>query len=862
MEPLDAATPLALACTGRRRPPRACCASSCSTRRAGAAVGQPADARAHGLQVLDERPYRIAPAGRTAGLDARLRHAGAGRRDGVDVDALHAALRGRVRADRRAARSRTTTSTGWSPRRSCRRREVVVLRAYAKYLRQVGFPLSQAYIEATLAAHPGIARLLVELVQRALRSGARPEGAGARRAGGARHRGGARRASRTSSRTACCAQYLALIEATMRTNFWRRDDAGRAARVPVVQVRPGQGAGPARAEADVRDLRLLAALRGRAPARRPGRARRAALVGPARGLPHRDPGPGEGADGEERGHRPGRLQGRLRAQARAVAGRPRGATWPRASPATRTTCAACSTSPTTASATAIVPPPEVQRHDADDPYLVVAADKGTATFSDFANAVSAEYGFWLGDAFASGGSVGYDHKEMGITARGAWEAVKRHFRELGVDIQTTDFTVVGIGDMSGDVFGNGMLLSRHIRLVAAFDHRHIFLDPDPDPAASFAERERLFRLPRSSWADYDAALISAGRRRLPAQRQVDPRSRRRCKAALGIDADALTPTELINAILKAPVDLLYNGGIGTYVKATRRDARRRRRPRQRRAARQRPRAALQGRRRGRQPRLHAARAHRVRAAPAAGSTPTPSTTRPASTAPTTRSTSRSCSGSPIADGELTEQAARRAARRDDRRRRRAGAARQLLPDAGARRSPARIAPQLLDAQQRFIRFLEKAGRLNRALEFLPDDDEIAARRRAGTGSPPRARGAARLRQDLAVRRAAGVDPARRPLGRARRSTATSRAALAERYAAEMARHPLKREIIATHVTNSMVNRVGSTFVHRLMETTGAAPHEVVRAFLLTREIFGFVPLWQRDRGARQPRRRRGAGASC
>ena len=166
--------------------------------------------------------------------------------------------------------------------------------------------------------------------------------------------------------------------------------------------------------------------------------------------------------------------------------------------------------------------PHVVRHDADDPYLVVAADKGTATFSDYANAISAEYGFWLGDAFASGGSAGYDHKEMGITARGAWESVKRHFRELGVNIQTTDFTCVGIGDMSGDVFGNGMLLSRHIRLLAAFDHRHIFIDPAPDVAASFAERERLFALPRSSWADYNQKLISPGWRHLGTLGKIGP----------------------------------------------------------------------------------------------------------------------------------------------------------------------------------------------------------------------------------------------------------------------------------------------------------------------------------------------------
>ena len=168
-----------------------------------------------------------------------------------------------------------------------------------------------------------------------------------------------------------------------------------------------------------------------------------------------------------------------------------------------------------------MPPPQVVRHDGDDPYLVVAADKGTATFSDYANAISAEYGLWLGDAFASGGSAGYDHKKMGITARGAWESVKRHFREMGVDTQTTDFTVVGIGDMSGDVFGNGMLLSRHIRLVAAFDHRHIFIDPTPTPRRAFAERERMFALPRSSWADYDAKLISRRRRHLGALGEVD-----------------------------------------------------------------------------------------------------------------------------------------------------------------------------------------------------------------------------------------------------------------------------------------------------------------------------------------------------
>ncbi|MEM8546755.1 MAG: NAD-glutamate dehydrogenase, partial [Pseudomonadota bacterium] len=216
---------------------------------------------------------------------------------------------------------------------------------------------------------------------------------------------------------------------------------------------------------------------------------------------------------------------------------------------------------------AIVPPSEVVRLDEDDPYLVVAADKGTATFSDTANAIATEQGFWLGDAFASGGSAGYDHKKMAITARGAWEAVKRHFREIGIDTQTDKFTVAGVGDMSGDVFGNGMLLSRTIRLQAAFNHLHIFLDPDPDPETSYQERERLFALPRSTWADYDPAVISAGGgvfSRADKSIPLSPAIQR----LLGVKADALSPPELIQAILKMEVDLLWNGGIGTYVKAT------------------------------------------------------------------------------------------------------------------------------------------------------------------------------------------------------------------------------------------------------------------------------------------------------
>src|SRR3712207_96805 len=217
----------------------------------------------------------------------------------------------------------------------------------------------------------------------------------------------------------------------------------------------------------------------------------------------------------------------------------------------------------------VVHPQGAVIRDQEDPYFVVAADKGTAAFSDVANAIALERGFWLGDAFASGGSNGYDHKAMGITARGAWESVKRHFRELGVDPQTTDITVVGVGDMSGDAFGNGMLLSEHIRLVAAFDHRHVFLDPDPDPAVSFRERARLFAVPRSSWTDYDPGLLSPGGGVHPRTAKSVPVTPQ-VAARLGLPAGttALSPDDLVRVILTAPVDLFWNGGIGTYVKAS------------------------------------------------------------------------------------------------------------------------------------------------------------------------------------------------------------------------------------------------------------------------------------------------------
>ena len=405
--------------------------------------------------------------------------------------------------------------------------------------------------------------------------------------------------------------------------------------------------------AALRDLRLPPAGRGHPPARRARRARRHPLVGPARGLPHRGARADEGPDGQERRDRARRARRAasccarrrriamlLRAEVRAAVlhadprdARPDRQHRRRRGRATRRTCA---------------------HSTSDDPYLVVAADKGTAALSDTANAIALEYGFWLGDAFASGGSKGYDHKALGITARGAWESVKRHFRELGRDVDSRPFTVAGIGDMSGDVFGNGMLLSRQIQLVAAFDHRHVFLDPIPDPAASFAERDAAVRAGRGHVVDGLRPRRDLGRRRrLGAHREVGAALARRRARRSASRPRRSTRTSSCRAILRAPVDLLWNGGIGTFVKASDETHAERRRPRQRRDPRRRPRAARPRRRRGRQPRFHPARPHRVRVAAAAASTPTRSTTPPASTAPTTRSTSRSCSARRSSAATLT-----------------------------------------------------------------------------------------------------------------------------------------------------------------------------------------------------------------
>jgi glutamate dehydrogenase len=494
----------------------------------------------------------------------------------------------------------------------------------------------------------------------------------------------------------------------------------------------------------------------------------------------------------------------------------------------------------------VVPPRDVVRHDPDDPYLVVAADKGTAAFSDYANAVSAEYGHWLADAFASGGSAGYDHKKMGITAKGAWESVKRHFNEMGLDTQSQDFTVAGVGDMSGDVFGNGMLLSRHIRLLAAFDHRHIFLDPDPDPEKSFRERERMFALPRSSWEDYDKSLLSKGGGIYPRSAKsiaVSPPARK----ALGIAEESLTPAELMKAILKAPVDLLYNGGIGTYVKAahqTHADVGDRANDSVRVNG-----AELRCKVVGEGGNLGFTQLGRVEFALSGG--PDGKGGRICTDA-IDNSGGVDCSdhevnikillGLVTADGELTEKQRNKllAEMTDE-------VGRLVLADNYFQTQSLSVSgmrgDKLLDAQASFIRALEKAGRLNRAVEFLPSDDEIAERRaqRIGLTTPERAVLLAYskmvLFDDLVKGKLIDDEYVGRALG------AYFPEQIRARYAAVLPRHPLKREIIATVVANTMINRTGPVFVHRMQEETGATPDEVTRAFILVRDAYGFEALW-------------------
>jgi len=489
----------------------------------------------------------------------------------------------------------------------------------------------------------------------------------------------------------------------------------------------------------------------------------------------------------------------------------------------------------------VVHPEGVRVLDDDDTYLVVAADKGTATLSDTANRVAERYGFWLGDGFASGGSNGYDHKALGITARGAWESLKRHFRDMDRDPAVDEFTVVGIGDMSGDVFGNGMLLSDRIRLVAAYDHRHIFIDPDPDPDGGFAERKRLFDLAGSSWDDYDRDAVSEGGgvwARSAKSIRLSPQAR----AALGVEDEALAPTDVIRAILRAPVDVLWNGGIGTVVKAsyeTDADANDRSSDAIRVDA-----SDLRCRVVGEGGNLGFTQRARIEFSAAGGRINADFIDNSAGVDCSDHEVNLKILLKLAVDrGELDREG------RDD-------LLREVTDDVAAHvlydsflqaqilAQEVRGSAGRMYAYEDLMAALEGEGLLDRDIEFLPGSEEMADRRRAGRGLErpelavllaygKRALTGALLRSDLPD------DPALRP---ALRSYFPD--PVVERFDHLLGEHPLRRELVATIVANHVLDALGPTFVSRLMFELGAQPADVVRAYLAARDLVGATDRWE------------------
>ncbi|HJN49130.1 MAG: NAD-glutamate dehydrogenase [Pseudomonadales bacterium] len=489
----------------------------------------------------------------------------------------------------------------------------------------------------------------------------------------------------------------------------------------------------------------------------------------------------------------------------------------------------------------VIPPDRVIRYDDDDIYLVVAADKGTATFSDIANELSLSYEFWLGDAFASGGSAGYDHKEMGITAKGAWISVQQHFRDMRIDVQKTDFTVAGIGDMAGDVFGNGMLMSEHIRLVAAFNHLHIFIDPDPDPEISFQERKRIYGLARSSWSDYGKELISAGGGIFARTAKSIPISEQMQKL-LEIEADALTPNQLITAILKGSVDLLWNGGIGTYVKgrheshedvgdkaneAVRIDG-----------------AELRCKVIGEGGNLGMTQLGRVEYCQAGGRCFTDFIDNVGGV---------NCSDIEVNTKILLNEVVRNGdmtiKQRNDMLVKMTGDVTDLVlrnnyHQAQAINLSVSQAVRRMDEYIRFVRSMEAEGQLDRSLEFLPDEEELSERKARGeTFSAPEVSVLTCYAKGMLKEELVSSDiPDDEYLSGEIRSAFP--AMLVKRFPKQLKQHRLRREIVTTQIVNGMINRMGMTFLLRLKNTTGADFSDIARAYICARDVYQMDHLWR------------------
>ncbi|MDR2872691.1 MAG: NAD-glutamate dehydrogenase [Xanthomonadaceae bacterium] len=759
-------------------------------------------------------------------------------------------------------------------------RQVAMLRGYWKYLLQIGVPFSQNYVEETLARYPLLARLLVELFEarfdpmigREGRAEARREQDALRKQLLALAAGDASaltllhalvdtRGSTRETRQEACRQalsklmdsvssldedrilraFISVIEATLRTNYYQTDKTGAMAHCIGFKLDP----------AVVPDLP------------KPCPYREIFVYGPRVEGVHFRFGPvarGGLRWSDRREDFRTEVLGLVKAQMvknsvivpvgakggffvkRPPIGGDRDALLAEGVACYRMFIQTLLDITDNIVEDRIVPPRHVVRYDGDDPYLVVAADKGTASFSDIANALSIEHGFWLGDAFASGGSAGYDHKRMGITARGAWESVKRHFRTLGHDCQSQDFTCVGIGDMSGDVFGNGMLLSRHIRLVAAFDHRHIFLDPEPDSAASFKERERLSKLARSSWADYDVKRISRGggvySRSLKIIEISPP-----VRTALGLSSEvkSLTPDALIRAILCAPVDLLWNGGIGTYVKAG---------CEQQADAGDRANNAVRvdgGQLRckivGEGGNLGFTQRGRIEAAHQGVLLNTDFIDNSAGVDTSDHEVNiKILLNDAVRAGKLKLPARKQllASMTDE-------VARLVLWD-NYRQNQAislmeRMSVERLGSKQHFIQVLEAQGLLDRQIEFLPSDAELSARRARGQGlTRPELAVLLSYSKLVAYQWLLDSDVPEDPY-LSKEMLRYFPQPLQKKYADAMGKHRLKREIIATAVTNTTINRMGATFLLRMQEDTGRSAAEAAKAYTISREVLGAQQLW-------------------
>ena len=716
-------------------------------------------------------------------------------------------------------------------------RQVIVLRVYCKMLRQAAIPFSQDYMEDTLAANPELARLLVDLFAERF-DPERGDDAGQRAITSKIEE--ALEAVSNLDQDRIIRRFLNAIQSTLRTNFFQPGEDGEpksyislklasreleelpeprpfreifvySPRIEGVHLRFGMVARGGLRWSDRREdfrTEILGLVKAQ-------QVKNAVIVpvGSKGGFVVKNPPPPEA--GREAFLEEGIecyktfIRGLLDITDNLVTGE-------------------------------LTPPKAVLRHDGDDPYLVVAADKGTATFSDIANGVSVDYGFWLDDAFASGGSAGYDHKKMGITARGAWESVKRHFREIGKNIQEEAFTVIGVGDMAGDVFGNGMLLSPCIRLQAAFNHMHIFVDPDPDPKSSFAERQRLFETPRTTWADYDEKLISKGGGifdRKAKSIKLTPE----IKKCFGIKQDSVTPNELIRSILRSEAELLWFGGIGTYVKsgdesdqqvgdrandALRVDAK-----------------ELRCKVVGEGANLGMTQRARIEFGLLGGRINTDSIDNSA--------------GVDCSDHEVNikillgdvEQAGDMTRKQRDKllEQMTDEVAELVLRDNYLQTQAISIthgmSAHLLDRMARYMRSLEKAGLLSRRIEYLPDDETIDERmkRRQGLSRPELAILLSYAKIAL-YDELLGSDLPDEP-DLAADLTNYFPTPLRKKYDKQIKEHRLRREIVATVLTNSLINRVGISFVHEVAEKTGMASPDIARAYVASRDAFDMRSRW-------------------